>query len=147
MLKPNKSTVAAAALAMVALVSGCASSDSRLVGNWRSNRALSIATFPHRDQLTSDKRAFFDSMFGRLTLTYTRRYIQTELPPKGSGQPFRQSIPYRVLASDANSVTIVLKDTLTGHDATKQIHFVGADRYWIHLGTKDSREYFDRLSK
>jgi hypothetical protein len=145
-MKPNGATMTAA-IAIVALVTGCASSDSRLLGRWQSNRSLTIATFPHRKQLPAAKRAFFDGMFGRLTLNYTRRYIYSELPPKETEPPFRQRIPYRVLASDADSVTIATNDTSSPDDSTKQIHFIGPNRYWIPLGTKGGREYFDRLNQ
>ena len=80
-------------------------------------------------------------MFGRLTLAYTRRYIYSELPPKENEPPYRQRIPYRVLASDASSVTISTADT------TMKIHFIGPNRYWIPLGTKGVREYFDRIDR
>lgn len=145
-MKPNKATMTAA-VAIVALASGCASSDSRLIGRWRSNRALTITTFPHRKQLPPAKRAFFDGIFGRLTLTYTRRYIYSELPPKQTEAPFRQRLPYRVLASDTDSVTIATEDTPSAADSTKQIHFIGPNRYWIPLGTKGGKEYFDRLNQ
>ena len=137
----------AASLVILALVSGCASSDSRLIGRWHSNRSLSLVTFPHRKQLPSAKRAFFDGIFGRLTLSYTRRYIFSELPPKGTEEPFRQRIPYRVLTSDSDSVTINSKDISSGSETTTPIHFVGPNRYWIPLGTKGGREYFDRLNQ
>ena len=146
-MKPNQPIVTAIALAVVALVSGCMSADSRLIGHWRSNRPLSIATFPHRRQLTPDKRAFFDDLFGKLTLAYTRRYIHTQLPPRSTEPPFRRRIPYRVLASDSESVTIALEDRSADPDSTKKIHFVGPNRYWIPLGSKGGREYFDRFSQ
>jgi hypothetical protein len=147
-MNPQKPTVTAVvAVAAVSLVSGCSSSDSRLIGDWRSNRALTVASFPPQRKLTPDRRASFDGLFGRLTLNYTRRYLYTHLPTKSTEPPFRQRIPYRVLASDAGSVTIALKDSLGGQHTTQQIHFVGPNRYWIPLGTKGAREYFDRLKQ
>ena len=140
-MKPNKSLMTAAAIATAALISGCSTPDSRLIGRWRSNRPLSVATFP------SGKHAFFDDLFGRLTATYTRRYIHSELPPKGSEQPYRQRVPYRVLASDTDSTTIAWRDTSTGHDTTIQLHFVSPNRYWISLGSRGRREYFDRINQ
>lgn len=136
-----------AAVAMVTLASGCASSDSRLLGHWRSNRALTITTLPHRKQLSPVKRAFFDGIFGRLNLTYTRRYIYSELPPKRTEPPFRQRIPYRVVAFDGDSVTIATKGASSAAESTTEIHFIGSHRYWIPLGTKGGKEYFDRLDK
>jgi len=145
-MMPNRPAVIAA-LATVALFSGCRATDARLIGKWRSNGPLSVPTFPHRQQLTAEKRAFLDGMFGRLTVTYSERYCESELPPKHDEEPSRQRIVYRVIASDADSVTIELKDAPTGHDITNLIHFVGPNRYWISVGDRGGREYFDRLSE
>ena len=61
--------------------------------------------------------------------------------------PFRQRIPYRVLASDADSVTVAFTDTLSCEETTKRLHFVGPNRYWIPLGSGGGREYFDRVDQ
>lgn len=144
-MKPSRTTLTAAVIAVATVASGCASSDPRLVGRWRSNRPLSTATFSVRNRLTPTKRALFDSIFGKYVLTYTPRYIDTEMPAKNTRRPYRQRIPYRVVASDAESVTIVGKERPGSGESTKRIHFVGPNRYWISVGTSGGREYFDRL--
>jgi hypothetical protein len=144
-MKPNRVELTAVAIFVAVLGSGCASTDSRLIGRWRSNRPLSVSTFAVRNRLTPAKRALFDSIFGKFTLTYTSRYIDTEMPSKDAAQPYRQRIPYRVVASDAESVTIVAKDSPGFGESTKRIHFVGQKRYWISVGSSAGREYFDRL--
>jgi hypothetical protein len=139
------SAITSAAIIVAALISSCASSDSRLLGQWRSNRTHSVATFPHRKNLSVDKRAQFDGFFGRLTLTYTRRHVLAELPPRANEAPFRERTPYRVVAADSDSVTIKGKDLLSATETLTAIHFVGPNRYWVPIGTSGGREYFDRV--
>lgn len=137
----------AASLLAATLLSACESHDSRLIGRWRSNRELSIRTFPHREKLAADKRAIFDNLFGKLTLTYTQRYVETEMPSTGSEAPFRQRSAYRIISSDADSVTVAFEDAPIEGDTTKVIHFEGPNRYWIPVGISNGKEYFDRVSQ
>ena len=143
-MKPNKASLAAASIA--ALVTGCASADSRLIGRWHSNRPLTVASFPHRQHLSPARRTSFDSLFGRLSLTYSRRYIHSELPVRDSDQLSRQRIPYRVLATTDDSVTIETGDNSQRGTPTV-IHFISPNRYWMPLPGMRGREYFDRVNQ
>jgi hypothetical protein len=144
-LRPFLMATTVTVLAMLGFNSGCASSDSRLIGTWKSNRELTLPTFPNREQLTPDKRAFFDSIFGKVRVTYSARQMTTELPGESGAPPFRQSYAYRVSSFDTNSVTIRHPDPITGNQTSTIIHFEGTSRYWEAVGEKGGREYFDRV--
>ena len=144
-LSPFFVATTVAVLATLGFNSGCASTDSRLIGTWKSNRKLTLPTFPNREQLTSDKRAFFDSIFGKLRVTYATRQMTMELPGESGAPPFRQSCAYRLSSFDADSVTIVHPDAVTGKQTSTVVHFDGPSRYWVAVGEKGGREYFDRV--
>ncbi len=141
-----RSAAKAIALLLVGVLFwGCHASDSRLIGRWKSNRDLSITTFPHRERLSPEKRAIFDGVFGRLTVTYTRHHVEIDMAAMAQEQPIRERARYRVIGSTANSVTVRFRDVPFEGDSTKTIHFVGPDRYWILVGESGGREYFDRV--
>jgi hypothetical protein len=129
------------------LLSACAAHDARLIGRWRSNRALTVDTLAHATELRPAKRALLEGVFGRLTLTYTPRAIDCSMPAKAAEQPYRERIAYRVIASDAASITLVLKGASLDRNTTQVIHFDGPDRFWVALGKRGGREYFDRLGR
>src|SRR5512133_4182295 len=68
-------------LAAVAASVGCAKSDPRLSGTWRSNREESVADAFRRDprwtNASPEKIERFRDMFGHMTLSYSNGTVTT----------------------------------------------------------------------
>ena len=51
------------------------------------------------------------------------------------------------IRTDSKSAAIVIVDSATREPEITHIHFDGAKRYWIYLGSSGSREFFDRITE
>jgi len=80
-------------------------------------------------------RALVLRAFGKLIFRYTRTRVYFEY--QGDGDYY----PYRVLASDAETVAI-LKMSPEGNEIV-HIHFTGSNLYWISAGR--NREFFRKI--
>ena len=82
------------ALAMAALISGCANRVCDLCGHWRSNAELTLAEMEKTPDLSEKKRQFFrNGFYGRLVVerkvNELRMYFQDQLPESGAWEPWQ----------------------------------------------------------
>lgn len=144
-MKSNSLVLTLLFAASFLVLSGCAPRDRRLMGRWKSNKELTIASIKYRKPMTPVKRAVFESVFGKLMLTYDRTHVTAEMPAMGRHPVWQNRIPYRVVGSDKNSVAIMSADPLTGESTIEHIYFEGPNRYWFYLFGTGWKEYFDRI--
>ena len=140
------SLLRAVALVCFALVGGCASTDPRLIGSWKSNKKLTVASLRYPKPIAAAKRARFESLFGKMVVTYDRTHVTLETPPTPGQPAWRDRSRYRVVASDQNSVALVSTNPLTGEREISHVHFDSPDRYWLYLYGTGWKEYFDRIA-
>lgn len=124
--------------------------DPRLIGTWRSNRALTAETIRPHLKGTPEKQDHFLSVFGLMRLTYTSDTITAFMPAWGHQSDWTHSTTYRVTASTPDSVTIQPHDWPIGDNKPMVIHFVSPDRYWIEIATPKLdttgwKEFFERV--
>jgi uncharacterized protein YecT (DUF1311 family) len=119
--------------------------DKRLTGTWRSDKRRTAADIlARRDIRPGRGRRKLLSLFGKLTIRYTRSKVYTTL--RGVTEPE----PLRIVAKDAGGVVALSRSPLTGGDVIVHTRFEdrptgGAPRYyWISLGR--FREYFRRVA-
>jgi hypothetical protein len=129
--------------------------DHRLIGSWKSDAKRTIDEWRWGKRIPKERRNAFLKIFGKLEITYGRRWIHIRL------NTWQTSQRYRLLASDETGVAIMtygqLKiqkqrqyspDELGGirelasKPAIQHIHFDNAG-YWISFGF--NREFFKRL--
>ena len=110
--------------------------DHRLLGSWRSNKSRTLEEWVYASASTTDEQARVANWFGKLLIRYTAARVFTEF--EGS----RTQCPYRIAATDLDSVAIVCRTE--GRDEIRHIHFVGKDLYWVPVGR--NREFFSRVA-
>jgi len=71
-----------------------------LLGTWKSDRRRTLATWHRYHLLRGPRKKQFASIFGKLTLRYTRHRVDYVL------NKVRWSAPYEVMAHDADSVVL-----------------------------------------
>jgi hypothetical protein len=107
--------------------------DKRLLGIWRSDRRRTLKEWVFKTRATPKRRKVVRSMFGFLTLRFTRHRVYSEF--KG----YREVHGYKILGSDSSSVAITYWNSLLGEWTIQHIHFERGC-YWITLGR--NREFF-----
>ena len=132
-------------LASATLLVGCSTSDHRLYGRWKSNKALSVASFHPRKPISPEKRAKFESIFGNLVIEYDHTHLTCQLPQPNGLPPYLYRSRYKIVASDDTSLVCISKNLITGKSEIEHIHFDGPNRYWIYLLNSGWKEYFDRI--
>ena len=116
--------------------------DRRLLGNWKSDRHLTLKHFRLKAGCSPKTERKFRSIFGHLIVRWTpKRYI-TEL----DGIPRTQA--YEVVALDDSSVVVRLGPTLLAPNLMEKskllyIHF-DKNHYWISAGGH-LHEWFKRV--
>lgn len=143
---------------------GCATGEPRLQGTWKSHKvpmpvemvketrmetvrvrkgSRKTKKVPKTVTVAKTKSAppYID-----LTLKYEGATLTMEVP-SGDGQPpLRRKMPYKVAASDANSVSIALPQPGTKEPDIIQIVFEGPNRYWVNPANGEGwKEYYDRV--
>jgi hypothetical protein len=86
------------------------------------------------------KRKKFASIFGHLTLHYTRSRLYSDY------RGHKEITKYEVVAVDSDSVAIRSWDSLLKEWRIRHIHFAG-DYYWIMIASGRGREWFKRVTK
>lgn len=128
---------------MVCLTMHAESGTQRLRGVWKSNRELTLATFKNLPPMNAERRARFEGIFGKLTITYESARLCSRLPDEAS-EPIWQE--YKVVIEHGDVVWIESYDSIQKAKIRIQITFEGENRYWIHLDeSKGTKEYFDRV--
>ena len=111
-------------------------SDARLLGTWQSDRRKTFRHFVPRPGATPEGVRKLRALFGKLVMRWTPTKCFSEFD--GS----RESVPYKVVASDAESVVVRCFDLLSKTYRLQQLHFEG-EHYW--LWAWGLREYFKRV--
>jgi hypothetical protein len=128
---------------LLSLTANAESGSQRLLGAWKSNRELTLATFKYVPPMSPKGRALFEGLFGKLTITYELARVCSRFPDE-TGEP--TWMDYRVIIEHGDVLLIESYEPLQKANVRVQITFEGANRYWIHLDeAKGTREYFDRL--
>lgn len=150
---------------MVALgFTGCATGDPRLQGTWRSHKVpmpvvmvkeTKMETVRVRKNSRKTKQVPKTVMVAKtksappyidLVLKYEGSSLTMVVPSENGDAPLRRKIPYKVAASDANSVAIALSQPGTGSTDYIQIVFDGPNKYWVNPANGDGwREYYERV--
>lgn len=118
--------------------------DVRLLGTWKSDADLTMASFQGKSSRNAEREAKLRSLFGKMRIIWTATHLTSDL------DGYIDTDKYKVLASDEDSVTIQTEDTNPspldglGLPAVHVIHFVGADTYWLDI-SGGMREYFKRV--
>jgi len=117
--------------------------EPRLIGTWRSDRRRTGKDIAARRDIPAAKRPKLLAIFGQLTLRYTRTRCYSTF--HGS----KDVLPYRVLASNSDSVVLAGPGPLFEHDESiHHIHFgeLGPRPryYWVCLGS--FREFFRTIA-
>ena len=129
--------------------------DLRLIGSWKSDGPRTRLDWRWRKPLSAKKRAAFLKIFGKVEVTYGRRWIHARLSDWESSQR------YLLLASDESSVAILAYGALRIKDRARYsavclgilqevapvatIHHINFDKsgYWISI--EGNREFFKRV--
>lgn len=123
-----------------------------LIGKWKSNAELSLPTIKLKMEMTPDKKAAWEKIFGHLQITYTATEANAFLPTRPAIVPgkaplteFRTTGHYVLASANATQVVIITRDAETKEQRAETLTFEGADRFWIRLPLPEGREYFDRI--
>ncbi|MBN8549381.1 MAG: hypothetical protein J0M12_08715 [Deltaproteobacteria bacterium] len=120
--------------------------DKRLIGTWRSDRALTLKWWTFPPNVTPAKRARFGRLFGKLTFRITKDRIY------GTFDDSKWTNTYVILAADSDSV--VLGITPITREGKKLIGKERESKIWyIRFHSKDcfcifapgNLEYFRKL--
>jgi hypothetical protein len=110
--------------------------DQRLLGVWRSDKAQTLSEWVFSLGTSAETSAKIEAWFGKLVLRYTPARVFTQF------EGDKTVCPYRVIAADEQSVTIVRRTE--GRDEIQHIHFSGENSYWISCCR--NREFFSRVA-
>jgi hypothetical protein len=97
--------------------------DKRLLGDWQSDKDRTIALWKYSKDISDDKRAHFESIFGKFKLNFSKTHISTVF------EETKEVVRYSVIAQDSSSVVIAWHEK---NDTTLQhIHFDDGGYYVI----------------
>lgn len=113
--------------------------DARLFGTWQSDGERTVNEWREHRPLTDEQAGKLRTLFGHMRITWGRRSYSTLLDGT------REERPYRVIASDENSVVLRTWNGLNQRDEFVTVNFVDADTYWLYAGGGPLREYFRRV--
>ena len=136
--------------------------DKRLLGTWKSDRARTFKEWLWSKKKSPRKKKWFQSLFGKLEVTYARTKVISTLRYR----KWEQASRYKVVATDQTSVAIVrfgpleiknrgkydpenlkLAEAIFPSEAQiSHIHF-DKNHYWISLGTGRNREFFRKIRR
>lgn len=141
-------------------LSTAAFSDPMLLGEWRSDRALTMRFIRQNVKIEEKTDKFLDEMMGRLTMKVTKDQVQSILPSWdiqiGNKMHhmvgFNETHPYTIISSNDNVVVVSSVEPVTGKASITIYNFDAPDTMWIYTGGADKalpnshyREYFVRL--
>ena len=135
--------------------------DKRLLGTWKSDCRRTFEDWSWSKKLSPKKKKRFQSLFGKLEVTYTRHKIILRLRQ----HQCEQSQRYTVVAADEASVAIVqfgrlkiknrrkydpenlkiAEELFPSKPTIQHIHFE-KKHYWISLGNGRNCEFFRKVA-
>ena len=77
-----------------------AKTDKRRLGTWRSDKERTVSLWRYKTELDAEKKAKFESIFGKLTKRFTPTFAYSEYDTE------KIKSKYRVLGSDHSSVVV-----------------------------------------
>jgi hypothetical protein len=110
--------------------------DPRLLGIWRSDKALTLAEWEFSKKASTKGRRTIRGLFGKFRMRYTPTRIYAEF------EGHCTITPYKVLATDADSVAI-LRFIDDGKTEIQHVHFTDPNIHWVSVGR--NREFFRRM--
>lgn len=132
-LKLLASTTLSAA-ALPAFAARAPKMDTRLLGTWRSDKERTTKLWRYKTELDAEKKAKFESIFGKLTRRYTFSHVYTEFDgDKTSGK-------YSVIASDERSVVLAYPEE--NGTRLEQVFF---EEDWLYILAGYNVEFFRRV--
>ena len=162
----GKITALACLLTTACWLTGCASGDPRLQGTWKSNKVpmptemvkvTKMETVRVRKGSRKTKKVPKTVLVAKtksapayldLVVKYERSHLIIQLPSEDGGKPPRISLPYEVAASDEKSVTINVREPVSGTRERIEISFDGPNRYYVNpTGGEGWKEYYERIEK
>ncbi len=105
--------------------------SKELIGTWISDRRRTLKMWHPYHKAKPKRKKRFASMFGKLKVRYTKKYLHSDF----DGTKKRQ--PYTVVLSDACCLVIKTSDDLTGSECLQHLYFEeeeGQVYYWLWLG-------------
>lgn len=124
----------------------------KLEGQWKSNKALTVATFSLPDDMPDDLRDRWCNVFGEMLVTYTDGEALLYCPANDELGEYTDCFEYRVEVETKNKLVLVTTDPETGEVTKETLHFVSPDRYYVSFDVsqeltalRGAREYFDRV--
>ena len=96
--------------------------EPRLLGSWRSDALLTIQSIEQIRELTAEERERFEQVLGNMTMTFRDETVRVEWGEPGS-KPM--SVPYKVLDSGENHVTVEFDDRQGDTQETVKYRFEG----------------------
>lgn len=120
---------------LVTVLAGCRTYDARLYGTWESDADRSIARLSKRHDLPKDKQESWRDIFGKMIITFNKTSVTSQL--RGE----TETLPYRVLGKDSDSVAIQFYNSLFDEQDITIIHFED-DGYWILSSVGEIWEFF-----
>jgi hypothetical protein len=82
--------------------------DRRLIGEWKSDRKLTLKWWKLRDGLSKEKAEKFKRIFGKLAHRFTRNRMYSEF------DGFKSVDRYKIIAADEDALVIALYPLLEG---------------------------------
>jgi len=129
--------------------SGCASGrakiDRTIIGEWKSNKELSVRTLTYPPTAEKASIEKIEALFGRLIISYSGSKMKAVLPAMNDQPEWIYESDYKIVGRDETSIVMRSHDPLENGPKDRRITFEGENRYWIDLGHLGGREYFDRL--
>jgi len=152
-------------LLVVALgLTGCATGEPRLQGTWRSHKVpmpvemvkeTRVETVRVRKGSRKTKKVAKTINVPKtkaappyidLVVKYEGASLTMVMPSEGGGAPLRRKMPYKVVSSNANSVSIALPQPGTPKPDVIEIVFEGPNRYWVNPANGEGwKEYYDKV--
>ncbi len=143
---------------MVIIDSGCAITDSRLSGTWRSDLELTRKFNEEHVILTDKQKKFFSQLFGHMEITYLSPGKCEVFMPKnkidnGSNifeiDGFREIGEYKIIYKNENVIVFLEEDSSSG-EQIRTLYFIDNSTYWVYIGDSQLynahlREYFTKV--
>ena len=134
--------------------------DKRLLGTWKSDRKRTFQEWKWTKRLTPQKKKRFESLFGKLEVTYTRVEVIMTLRYR----KWEHARQYAIVAVDETSVAVVhfgetkiknrkrydpdnLNAAVAIFGSKPKIQHIHFDKKhcWISLGSGRNREFFRKI--
>ena len=115
-----------------------------LIGVWKSNSELTLASLSTTDGISDDSREYLkQNVFGLLTREFTATEVRTYFGRIKEGEPGSSYQPYRILESNDNKIVIEHTDPLTGKRTVSTL-YPENNCYYELVSKWQYKEYFCR---